>query len=119
MPLSFVDSPFTTHEEHAAYLQLSPAAQRVAIHAYTIASAVRSPPNNTRLDLAQIYKDPTNLLFGLADAQYVGAAPTEGASYASSLSELIAAFVTAHHSRRAREDAGSLPEKVPICKLTV
>lgn len=93
MPLSFSESPFTTKEEHATYLKLSQSAQLVAAKAYGIANAVQSPST-------------TSLLYGLADARFVGAASTEGASYASSLSELIEAFITAHHSRRAREDAG-------------
>lgn len=98
MPLSFDDSPFPTEEEHAAYLNLSPAAQAVALHAYRIMAS-----NELRHNY---YNDPTSLLYGLSEARFIGAASTEGASYRSSLSELIDAFIKAHHSRTARADAG-------------
>ena len=50
--------------------------------------------------------DPRSLLFGLEDLHCIGAAPTEGADFSSSLSELIAAFHAAQVNSRARGDAG-------------
>jgi hypothetical protein len=93
--------PFTTEEEYRAFLQLSPAAQDVAIRAYTIVARALDADTLTRY-----YSDPQSQLYGLADALYVGAAPSEGSSYCSSLSELIREFTEAHLSPRAREDAG-------------
>ncbi|KAL1500267.1 hypothetical protein AB1Y20_012934 [Prymnesium parvum] len=63
-----------------------------------------------------MYTDPTCLLYGLDAEPFCGAASTEGASYSSSLDELIRAFHAAQINSRSRCDAGEWSDNKSVRK---